>query len=41
MNACGAERLVEMGLTNAASDDVFIEFENWEDKVSDRQVSIT
>ncbi|KAI4592086.1 hypothetical protein KJ359_011877 [Pestalotiopsis sp. 9143b] len=33
MSACGAERLVDMGLTNAASDDVFIEFENWEDKV--------
>lgn len=41
MSACGAERLVEMGLTNAASDDVFIEFENWEDKVSHRQVDIT
>ncbi|ETS73933.1 hypothetical protein PFICI_13799 [Pestalotiopsis fici W106-1] len=33
MSANGAERLVDMGLANAASEDCFVAFENWEDQV--------
>ncbi|KAF7538586.1 hypothetical protein G7054_g2820 [Neopestalotiopsis clavispora] len=33
MSACGAEMLAELGLANAATEDCFVAFENWEDQV--------
>jgi cytochrome P450 / NADPH-cytochrome P450 reductase len=33
MSSAGAEKLVDVGLTDAAHDDVFV-METWEDKVS-------
>jgi cytochrome P450 / NADPH-cytochrome P450 reductase len=35
MSACGAEMLAELGLANAATEDCFVAFENWEDQVSE------